>query len=68
MKENISKGKITYKKASGNKKIAVAKSGKMTLKKGLAKGAYKVKVKATSKATANYTAKTVAFTVKVRVS
>ncbi|HAM16540.1 MAG TPA: hypothetical protein DCP91_11935, partial [Eggerthellaceae bacterium] len=68
VKENISKGKITYKKASGNKKIAVAKSGKMTLKKGLAKGAYKVKVKATSKATANYTAKTVAFTVKVRVS
>ncbi len=37
-------GKLTYKKKSGNKKIAVAKNGKITVKKGLKKGTYKVKI------------------------
>ena len=57
-----------FKKLSGNSKIKVAASGKVTLKKGLKKGTYKVKVKAYSpegkgykyaKATRTYTIKVV---------
>ena len=65
--KNVSKGKLTYAKASGNAKITVSSAGKVTVKKGLKKGKYTIKVKVTSKATANYKAasKTVTFTVKV---
>ena len=52
-------GKVTYKKASGNAKIAVAANGKITVKKGLAKGTYAVKVNITANGNANYKAKTV---------
>ena len=39
-------GKLTYKRAKGNKKIAISKTtGKVTVKKGLKKGTYTVKVK-----------------------
>ena len=39
------KGKITFKKISGNKKISInKKSGKITVKKGLKKKTYKVKI------------------------
>ncbi|MBQ9001529.1 MAG: leucine-rich repeat protein [Eggerthellaceae bacterium] len=51
------KGKVTYKKLSGNKKITVnTKNGNVTVKGGLAKKAYsvKVRVKATNKAGSNY--------------
>ena len=63
-------GKITYTKASGNKKIAVNKNtGKITVKKGLKKGTYKVKVKVRASGNEQYKAspdKTVTFKIKVR--
>ena len=62
------KGKVTFAKKSGNKKIAVAKGGKVTLKKGLKKGAYRVKVIIKAAGNANYRplSKVVALKVKVR--
>ena len=61
-------GKVTYAKASGEKKITVAKNGKITVKKGLKKGTYKVKVKVTAAGNANYKSsiKTVTVTIKVK--
>ena len=63
-------GRMTYTKASGNKKIAINKTtGKVTVKKGLKKGTYKVKARAKAAGNANYKAsawKTVAFKVKVK--
>ena len=38
-------GSLTYVKKNGNGKIAVAKDGKVTVKKGLKKGTYTVKIK-----------------------
>ncbi|MEY8460842.1 leucine-rich repeat protein, partial [Eggerthellaceae bacterium 24-137] len=61
------KGAVTFKKASGNKKITISKSGKITVKKGLKKGTYTVKIKVTAKGTSAYNAKTVTVKVKVRV-
>ncbi|MBQ9002930.1 MAG: hypothetical protein IJ087_13850, partial [Eggerthellaceae bacterium] len=66
---NPAKGKLTYKKASGDKKIKVnAKTGKLTVPKGLAKKTYKVKVKVVSAATTNYkpASKTITLYVKVK--
>jgi len=63
-------GKLTYTKASGNKKIAISKTtGKVTVKKGLKKGTYKVKVNVRAAGNANYNAsavKSVTFKVKVK--
>lgn len=62
-------GKVTYVKASGNKKITInKKTGKVTVKKGLKKGKYKVKVKVTAAGNANYNSitKKVTFTVRVK--
>ena len=61
-------GKVSYKKASGNKKITVAKNGKITVKKGLKKGTYKIKVKVTAAGNTTYKAvtKTVTVTIKVK--
>nr|MCR5207633.1 CAP domain-containing protein [Eubacterium sp.] len=42
---NNAKGAVTFTKSKGNKKITVAKNGKITVNKGLKKGTYKVKVK-----------------------
>ncbi|MBQ9518205.1 MAG: leucine-rich repeat domain-containing protein [Eubacterium sp.] len=61
------KGKVTYKKASGSKKIAVAKNGKITVKKGLKNGTYKVAVKITAAGNATYKAKTVKKTFVIKV-
>lgn len=60
-------GKVTYKKASGNKKITVSKAGKITVKKGLKKGTYKVKIKITAAGNATYKAATKTVTVKIKV-
>ena len=60
-------GKVTYTKASGNKKITVSGAGKITVKKGLKKGTYKVKVKVKAAGNATYKAKTVTVTVTVKV-
>ena len=61
------KGKVTYKKTSGNAKITVSKAGKVTVKKGLKKGTYKVKVKVRAAGNAKYNALTKAVVLKVRV-
>ena len=65
---NKGKGKKTYAKASGSKKITInKKNGKVTVKKGLKIGTYKVKVKVKAAGNANYKALTrpATFTVKV---
>ena len=62
------KGTVTYKKASGNKKITInKKTGKLTVKKGLKKGTYKVKIKVKAAGNGNYKALTKTVTVKVKV-
>lgn len=62
------KGKVTYKKASGNKKITTTKSGKVTVRKGLKPGTYKVKLKVTAAGNGSYkkVTKTVTCTVIVK--
>lgn len=62
-----SKGKLTYKKTSGNNKITVSKTGKVTVKKGLKKGTYKVKIKVSAAAVTNYNAASATKTIKVVV-
>ena len=55
---------MTFKKLSGNSKIKVSSTGKVTVKKGLKKGTYKLRVYAsadTYKGTYN------SFVVKIRV-
>ncbi len=62
------KGKLTFKKVKGNKKITVAKNGKVTVKKGLKKNkTYSVKVKVTSAKTAKYAAITKTVTLKIKI-
>ena len=62
------KGKVTYKKKSGNKKITInKKTGKITVKKGLKLGTYKFKVKVTAAGTSKYKKKTVTKTVTIKV-
>ena len=61
-------GKLTYTKASGNKKITInKKTGKVTVKKGLKKGTYKVKVKVKAAGNKTYKAVTKAVTIKIVV-
>ena len=62
------KGSVTYAKASGNKKITVAKNGKITLAKGLKKGTYKLGIKVTAAGNTQYKAKTVTATVTIKVN
>ena len=59
---------VTYAKKSGDKNITVAKSGKVTVKKGTKKGTYKIKVKVTAAGNKSYAkkTKTVTFTIKVQ--
>ena len=66
---NKGQGKLTYTKASGSKKITIAKTtGKVTVKKGLKKGTYKIKVNVKATGNSNYNASAVkAVTFKVRV-
>ena len=67
---NKGQGRLSYKKASGNKKITINKTtGKVTVKKGLKKGTYKMKVKVMAAGNADYKAsvwKTVTFKVKIK--
>ena len=60
-------GKLSYKKASGDKALSISSSGKLTVKKGTKKGTYKIKVKVTSAATSNYQKATKDVTLKVKV-
>ena len=50
------KGKVTYKKTGGSKKLKVAKNGKVTVKKGTKKGIYQATVKVKAKGNSNYEA------------
>ncbi|MBQ7740557.1 MAG: hypothetical protein IJT65_04920 [Eubacterium sp.] len=63
------KGKLSYKKLKGNKKIIInKKTGRIAVKKGLKKGTYKVKVRIKASGNNDYQpskAKNVTFTVKV---
>ena len=59
------KGKLSYKKAKGDKKIVVAKNGNITVKKGLKKGTYKVTVKVTAAGNAEYAKAVKTVTVKI---
>ena len=63
------KGSVVYKKMSGNAKISInAKTGKLTVKKGLKKGStYKIKVKVTAKGNTAYKDKSKTVTIKVKV-
>ncbi|MCR4710156.1 MAG: leucine-rich repeat domain-containing protein [Clostridiales bacterium] len=68
LKVTGAKGKVTYSKVSGTKKITIAKTtGKVTVKKGLKKGTYKVKVKVKAAGTANYKSLTKSVTFKIKV-
>ena len=63
------KGTVTYKKIKGDKKITVAKNGKITVKKGLKKGkTYTVNVKVTAAGNAYYKSgsRTVSLKIKVK--
>lgn len=60
-------GAVTFKKLSGNKKITVAKNGKMTLKKGLKKGTYKIKIQVTAAGNNEYNPLIKTVTVKIKV-
>ncbi|MCR5207483.1 MAG: hypothetical protein K6C14_03295 [Eubacterium sp.] len=61
------KGKVSYKKAKGNKKIKVAKNGKITVAKGLKKGTYKVRIKVKAAGKGLYRPATKTVTVKIVV-
>ena len=61
------KGKVTYEKVSGNSKITISSSGKVTIKKKLKKGTYKVKVKVTAKGNGTYYSKSKEVTIKIKV-
>ena len=50
------KGKVTYKKTGGSKKLKVAKNGKVTVKKGTKKGIYQATVKVKARGNSNYEA------------
>ena len=58
---------VSFKKTSGNSKIKVSSSGKITVRKGLKKGTYKIKVKVTSKGNKFFNAGSKTVTVKVKV-
>jgi DNA-entry nuclease len=62
------KGKLTYSKKSGSKKISVSKTGKVTVKKGTGKGTYTAKVKIKAAAKGSYKSKTVTKTITVKVT
>lgn len=69
VKVSGAKGKVTYVKAGGSKKLKVnKKTGKVTIKKGTRKGRYKVKIKVKAAAKERYLACTKTVKVTVRVA
>lgn len=63
------KGKISYQKVKGNKKITVnKKTGKITVKKGLKKGTYKITVKVTAKGNSDYKKATKKTVIKIVIA
>ena len=61
------KGKVTYTKTSGSKKLTIKNDGTITVKKGTKKGTYTIKVKVTAKGNSAYKAKSKTVTVKIKV-
>ena len=61
------RGKVTYKKTSGSKKLSISKAGKVTVKKGAKKGTYKAKVKVTAAGNSKYKSGSKTVTLAVRV-
>ena len=61
------KGKVTYKKLSGSKKLTLTKKGRIIVRKGTKKGAYNIKVRVLAKGTKTYAAKTVIKKIKIKV-
>ena len=62
------KGKMSYKKTGGDKKITISSAGNITIKKGLKAGkTYSVKVKVISAQTNRYAEVTKIITLKVKV-
>lgn len=62
-----SKGKITYKKVSGSRVIALDKNGKVTVAKGTKKGSYRIKINVSAAEKRNYKAATISTYVRVVV-
>lgn len=63
-----SKGKLTYSRVSGSKKLTVNKTtGKITVKKNTKKGSYQIKVKVKAAANGDYKAAAVTTTIKVKI-
>ena len=62
------KGKVTYKKISGDRRITVAKNGRVTVKQGLKKGTYEIGVSAKAGGNARYgkTAQETVLRIKVK--
>ncbi|MGX8703448.1 MAG: S8 family serine peptidase, partial [bacterium] len=59
-------GGVTYKKVSGSSALSVnAKTGKITVKKGMKKGTYKIRVAVTAAGNENYAKGTAKVTVKL---
>lgn len=67
IKVSGAKGKLSYKKLSGSKALAVSKAGRVTVKRSAKKGTYTAKVKVVSGSSSYWssTSKTVKVTVKL---
>lgn len=62
------KGKLTFKKLKGNKKITInKKTGNITIKKGLKKGTYKIRIKVRAAGTSKYRSKSYTFYETIKV-
>lgn len=63
------KGKLAFKKKSGNKRITVnSRTGKLTVKKGLKKGrTYSIKLLLKAKGNANFKSSTRSLTIKIKI-
>lgn len=62
------KGKVTYKKTGGSKKLTISKkTGTITVKKGTKKGTYKIRIKISASGDSKYKAGFRTVTVKVKV-
>ena len=65
---NNNKGKISYKKIGGSKKLTInKKTGRITVKKKTKKGTYKIRVKVTAAGNSLFKAGSKIVTVKIRV-
>ena len=61
------KGKVTYKKLSGSKKLLLKANGKIVVKKGTKKGIYTAKIKVTAKGNSKYKSKSKTVKIKIKV-